>query len=129
MSKNKKNISSGHILITLLIVMVVGTIISASAVSWAIDNTLGNSQTQQGLAVLMAAESGIENAMLALLRDPNYTGEVFTVGGATTTITVSGNGEKTIISQSAKDNFSRKLEVTVIFTDNALTITSWKEST
>ena len=129
MNKNKKNTSSGHILITLLVIAVVGTIISAAAVSWVIDNTLGNSQTQQGLSALTAAESGVENAILALLRNPNYTGEVLTIGEATVTIDVSGSDEKIIISQSVDNNYSRKLEVTASYVNNILIITSWREST
>lgn len=124
--RNQKN--SGHILITLIIVMVVGTIISTAAVAWVIDNTLGSSQTQSGLSSLMLAESGIENAMLVLLRNPDYTGEVLTIGDATVTVDVSGTTEKTIVSQSVIGNHSKKIEVTASYVDNVLTITSWQES-
>lgn len=127
--KKLKPKSSGHILITLLMVMVATSVISVAAVSWVIDNTLGNSQTQQGLSALMAAESGVENAMMALLRNPSYTGEVFIVGNATVTVSVSGTTEKIIISQSVEGNHSRKLEVTASYIDNVLSITSWKEAT
>lgn len=127
--KKLKQKSSGHILITLLVVMVATTVISMAAVSWVIDNTQGSSQTQHGLSALMAAESGVENAMMALLRNPSYTGEVFIVGDATVTVTVSGTTEKLIISQSIEGNHSRKLEVTASYIDNVLSITSWKEST
>ncbi len=127
--KKIKEKSSGHILITLLIVMVATTVISMAAVSWVIDNTQGNSQTQYGLSALAAAESGIENAMMALLRNPSYTGEVFTVGNATVTVSVLGTSEKTIVSQSVAGNHSRKIEVTATYIDNVLTITSWKEAT
>lgn len=126
LKRNQKN--SGHILITLIIVMVVGTIISTAAVAWVIDNTLGSSQTQSGLSTLMLAESGIENAMLVLLRNPDYTGEVLTIGDATVTIDVSGTTEKTIVSQSVDGNHSKKIEVTASYVDNVLTITSWQES-
>lgn len=126
--KNPKNTASGQILITLLVVMVTTMIISMAAVTWVIDNSLGNSQTQNGLSVLTAAESGIENAMMALLRNPSYTGEVMTVGNTVVTINVSGSNEKTIISQAVEGNFSRKIEVTASYIENILEITSWKES-
>ncbi|MCB9812976.1 MAG: hypothetical protein H6772_01085 [Pseudomonadales bacterium] len=128
MKNNHTKSSSGHILITLLIVMVVGMIISTAAISWVIDNTIGNSQTHQGLTALTAAESGIENAMLLLLRNPDYSGEVLEIADATVTVTVSGSDEKTIISQSIENNYSRKIEVTATYINNILTITSWKES-
>lgn len=117
----------GYILVTLLVVAVVGIIISATAVSWVIDNTKGSSNLQQSSITLSAAESGAENAILSLLRDPSYTGEILTIDNTTVTITVTGNGEKTIVVQAVLREFSRKLEITTLYIDSILTVTSWKE--
>lgn len=88
---------------------------------------LSTSRTQQGAVVLGYAESGVENAILRLLRDPNYTGEVLTVGSGTVTITVSGSNPATIFSQAVSGQIRRSLLVTVDDSNNELVITSWKE--
>lgn len=133
MSKNYNLNSSatsqqgGYILVTLLVVAVVGIMISTTAVSWVIDNTQGSSNLQQSSITLAAAESGAENAILSLLRNPSYTGEILTIDSTTVTITITGNGEKTIIVQAVQGSFSRKLEIITNYVDSILTVTSWKE--
>ncbi|MDH5533316.1 MAG: hypothetical protein OEX81_02725 [Candidatus Pacebacteria bacterium] len=123
----KNSQQGGYILVTLLVVAVVGIIISTTAVSWVIDNTRASSNLQQSSITISAAESGAENAILSLLRDPSYTGEILIVDNATVTITVTGNGEKTIIVQAVLGEFSRKLEITTTYVDSILTVNSWKE--
>ncbi|MBI2034424.1 MAG: hypothetical protein HYT11_01695 [Candidatus Levybacteria bacterium] len=118
---------NGQALITLLIFVVVATIITSAAVIMLVVNITATSKYQQGTSVYYIAESGAENALLRLLRDPSYTGETMAVGNGTATITVSGDSEKTITSEGRIGNFERTLEVQTNFSNNIFTITSWKE--
>lgn len=124
----KKTINkTGHIVIILLVVSLVAVAISSAAVAWIIDDTYAGSRIQRGLKTFVAAETGIENAMLRLLRDPSYTGESLVVDDATVTISVTGGSNKTITSQASLENFSKKIEVQTEYTEGVLTIISWSE--
>ena len=117
----------GQALITLLFFSIVGiTITSAAAVVIAV-NSLSTSRIQQGLTAYSSAEAGIENTLLRLLRDPNYTGETLTVGEDTVEVIVTGANPKIISSQAKEGNSLHKIEVQAQYSDNILTVLSWKE--
>ncbi len=82
---------------------------------------------ENGIEVGELADSGAENALLKLIRDTSYTGEVYTVGGATITIVVTGGSTKTIDSTVVSGDFTRKVEVLAAEANNVLSVTSWKE--
>lgn len=123
----KGRLQHGQTLVTLLIFMIIGITITTAAVVMVIVNSRNVSRIEQGNDTLSIAESGVENALIRLLRDPAYTGETLLVGTGSTVvqITTSGN-EKTITSTAVQGNFSRKLQV-VLTVNGELTITSWQE--
>lgn len=127
MKKNTSYFQKGQALITLLIFVVVATIVTSAAIIMLVVNLTTTNKYQQGMFAYYIAESGAENALLRLLRDPSYTGETMTVGTGTATITVSGASEKTIKSEGRIGNFERILEVQTNFSNNIFTITSWRE--
>ena len=116
---------SGQTLVTLLVFMVIAIAITSSAVVLTISNSLQASKVEQGMMALQIAESGAENALLRLLRNPSYTGETLTVGTGTAVLTVTGTPVK-IISEGINGRFRRKIEIGVN-TSTTLTVTSWKE--
>src|SRR3990167_2437649 len=104
--KNNKNNQRGQALVTLLYIMVIGiAITSAIAV-----NMLGGGTMQQGEYAYYAAESGIENAILKLLRNPSYDGEIVNLenGGSVTTEITSQN-PLTIVATGKYYNTARKI--------------------
>ncbi|OGK20152.1 hypothetical protein A3C23_01465 [Candidatus Roizmanbacteria bacterium RIFCSPHIGHO2_02_FULL_37_13b] len=118
----------GQALITLLIFILIAITISSSSMIILLLNSQGIQKNQQGTIALHIAESGVENALLRLLRNPNYTGEEdLPVGEGNVTITVSGSPDKTIISTGKTGNFIRKIRVITSYHDNALSVDSWKE--
>ena len=117
----------GQTLIMLLVFMVIAVIVTSAATIVILSNTNATSKFEQGLMAYKIAESGAENAVLKILRDPNYTGETMTVDGGTATATVSGSTTKTITSVGTLDLFQRTIQVTASYVSNKLTITSWKE--
>jgi len=118
----------GQALITLLFFTVIAVIITSAAVVIILINSLSAQKLEQGTISYYAAESGAENAILRLLRDPSYTGETLTIDGSIVVSTVSQSGSTyTIASSATSGNFKRKVEITASFVSNILTISSWKE--
>lgn len=118
---------TGSVLITLLIFVVVSLIIVSSAVLLVVDSTVMTTNQQIGTTAISIAESGAENAILRLLRDPSYTGETLTVGTGTAVITVTGSDPITIKSVGSIGDFERTVDVLVHRENGVLTVTSWKE--
>ena len=114
-------------LILLLVFTTIGIIVSSAAVAISIINSQAASKFSQGQDALALAESGAENAIIRLLRDPNYFGETLNIGGATVTITVAGGAAKTIQSKSQDGDFKRTIQVEGNFTNNLFTVSSWQE--
>lgn len=128
MSKGIKfSINNGQAMVTLLFFMIVAITITSAAVTVIISHSLSTSKLQETVITLDIAESGTENAILSLLRNPNYTGETLTVGDGTVEIQVAGTNPKVITSKGVSHNFSRTLQIQAIYSNNILSITSWKE--
>lgn len=128
MSKKSNQHNSGQTIVTLLIFMVVAITVTSAAVIMGIANSLASSNVEQGIVVLHIAESGAENAILRLLRNPNYQNETLPVGDGTAVITVTTNGSQKIIeSEGRLGGFRKKVRVTLDTVDNATTVVSWRE--
>ncbi len=119
--------SRGNALITLLFFALITIIVTSAAVVMIIVNSSAVTTMQQGNDAYSIAESGMENALLRLLRNPSYTSEVLTIGDGTATITVTGTTTKTIISRGRIGNFERSIQVTATYVNNILTVTAWDE--
>lgn len=117
----------GQTLVFLLIFIAIAITITTAAVAMIIANSQAAQKAQTATITYDAAESGAENALIRLLRDPNYTGETLTIGDSTTTIIVTGTNPKTVTSQSSNKGFIRTIQVIAQFTNGILSITSWQE--
>ncbi|MFA5933459.1 MAG: hypothetical protein WCV81_04250 [Microgenomates group bacterium] len=117
----------GQTLITLLVFMVIAITVVTGAVAVTIINSEATSKVEIGENSYLLAQTGADNAVLRLLRNPNYTGETFSVGSGTVTITVSGTTTKTIVSEGVMGNFRRKIQVVGTFSGHVFTVSSWNE--
>lgn len=125
-NNNKLN-QKGQALITLLVFVVMATVIIAGAVSVSIINTQSTYKFADSQAALKVAETGVENALLKLLRNPDFAGEILTVGEGTATISISGTTTKNIVSVGVNNNYTRKIQAEASFSNNVLSLTSWSE--
>lgn len=128
------NIQHGQAMITLVFFVLIAMTISASAVMVMISNSIATSKFEQGNLTYYIAEAGVENAILRLLRNPSYCGEVLPVGTGNATITVvDGSGGCTGVSPftitvvGAEGNFSRTIQLQATYGTGGLVITSWEE--
>lgn len=122
-----KSKEKGQALVTLLVFMMMATVIISGAVAATIINTQSTGKLAGGEEALKVAEAGADNAVLRLVRDPNYSGEVLTVGGGTATITVTGQATKTVLVEGASGDFRRKVQVLVNYSGNTMNVSSWNE--
>ena len=82
---------------------------------------------QQTAGSLQIAESGIEEALLRLVRDPEYVGGTLSVGEGLATITIIGETQKTITSVGELNGLTRTIQVQTDYNENVLTVLSWEE--
>lgn len=118
---------SGYVAVVLLVFVTVTIVVAGAAASLsivALQSSTGMSQSQLTYAI---AESGIENALIRLLRDPAYGGETLPVGNGQAEITVSGTSQQTIISTGQLSGYERSIQVEVERIGGVLSITSWQE--
>ena len=121
---------SGQTMIALMSFMAMAITLTSAVTMVTIANATSSSKYTLGQEALNIAETGADNAMLRLSRDPTYTGETLTVGTGTATITVSGTTTKTITSVGLINGFRRTIVVTASqsATTNVITTTSWVEA-
>ena len=114
----------GQAVLALLVLMTISVAIITAIVIMVLNNVTALGTVEQGTVSYYAAETGVENALLRLLRDPNYTGETLPIDGGSVVIQVN-NG--IITSTATISNSVRKIQLNYVYNNNVLTITSWKE--
>jgi hypothetical protein len=120
----KKNCQKGDILVTLLFFMVISIAIITSIVFIVFNTLKSGTNLEQGVLAYYGAESGIENALLRLIRNPNYSGETLTLDQGTVLIEINGN---VITSTATVANSVRQIQVETVYNNNILEVASWKE--
>lgn len=118
---------SGQALTTMLIIMFFGLTIAAAATSVIDSNSLATSGSSESNIALIVAESGIEDSLIKLLRNPSFAGGTLPVGDGTATIIVGATNPTILTSQGRVGNHLRTIEVGVGFTGGIMTINYWKE--
>ncbi|HTH72053.1 MAG TPA: hypothetical protein VL737_01675 [Candidatus Pristimantibacillus sp.] len=119
---------SGQTVIALLIFMMLVISITAVAATVTVINVRNNNAVAGGEQAMNNAETGAENALVRLQRDPSYSGETITLPNGAATISVSGTTTKTVVSEGTYGNFRRTVTVTATLTTNVLAETSWSET-
>lgn len=123
----KINLQSGQALLMLVFITLIALTIIASAAVVVSGNISSASVMEQGNHAYNIAESGVEEALIRMLRDPNYAGTGGTpmsINGGTVSIVVS-NG--VITSTGVYNKNVRKIQAQTVYNNNVLTISSWKE--
>lgn len=123
-TKSKK----GEVLIMLVMIITVLTIISTAAVALALSTTRDTTTFTLGEKALTIAESGVENAILNLLRDPGYTGDSnLPIGPGNVTMIISGTSPYTVTSTGVVGNMVRRVQAQVGTVAGKLTVLDWQE--
>lgn len=117
---------SGTAMIILLLIMSVAMSMVGAAVVTILSATQKTSFAEQGVVGLKIAESGAEEALIRILRDPNYPGGVLTIDEGTATIQVTGSAIKTISVTSEYAAITQRVVVTVNTAGDLLKILAWQ---
>lgn len=124
-----KQDNRGQALVVLLVFMAVSILITTMAVALIIINATAASDVEQGDMAMNLANSGAENALLHLVRNPLYTGtETFSLDGGTVTATVSAGNPIIITSSGTLGGFTRSASVSAHFVNTILTVLSFQEA-
>lgn len=120
--------NGGQVLTSVIVFMAFGlSVIALSAVLTIINiqNTAKNTQSAQALTY---AESGAEEGVLRLLRDPGFAGGTLVIDGISVPISVSGDAvNKTVTSTASFNGFTKKIQATVSLANEKLVLLSWKQ--
>lgn len=119
--------SRGQALVVLLVFILVGLTITTAAVVMVIVNSRAATTFSQSVEAQAIAESGAENALLRIIRDPSYAGETLTMGDGSATVEVTGAQDKLVTSRATLENFIRTTTVGVHLENEILTVTSWEQ--
>ena len=121
-----KNIK-GQALVSLLVFMIVSITVTSAAVAVILVTNAQSSKFELAELVHNLADSGIENALIQLLRNPAYTGETMTTIDGSVQISVTGTNPLTITSRAQSATFEKTAVAVVDLSDNQLTVLSWDE--
>ena len=116
----------GQTLAILLVFMAVAITVATTAAMILMGAQKSTSSLEVSSDAYLVAEGGMEDALMRLLRDPNFAGETLTVGDGIATISATGQGA-TLISTGQVGNYRRTIQVTTSFAGNVLSVTSWQE--
>ena len=132
MKKLKNTINSnsrGQALVTLLFFMIVAITITSAAIILIFINSMSAVSMDESREAYLIAESGIENALINIIRNPAYTFENLSIDGGNAIINVaSASGTFTITSKGSIGKHIRTLQTTA--SDDAegnLRVNTWKE--
>ena len=108
--------------------MAIAVTVTSAAVIVMITQSQTTDKYAQGDSAYDIAESGAEEALIRLLRNPNFSGETLTLDAGTATISATGTSSKTILSVGRAGNFLRQVQINATFSaQGQLSIISWSE--
>ncbi len=120
--------NAGQVLIALLYIMVIGILVTTAAVYAVIGNTQATTAFEAGTLALSAAESGAENGLLRLVRNPSYTGETLVMSAnQSAVVTVTNASGILLLSQGTYGGTIKQIEVRLHYNGGELVVDSWKE--
>jgi len=110
-----------------MIFMIVAITVVTASVAIILTNSQGAALLEDAAGSHTSAESGIENALLRLLRNPGYTGETMQINSDQIVITVTGSNPYIITSTATTGKSRRSIEAKAEYINNELKISQWKE--
>lgn len=123
-------LKGGQAMVLVLLITVILISVTTLAVGMIVTNALSTTREVQGSHALEIAESGAEEGILRILRDPSVvtsTPITLTVDSGSATVSIAGAGTKTITSTGTVGGYSRVVETQVHLTAGQLVIDSWRE--
>ena len=111
----------------LLVFMAIALTITSASLYVLLNSFDSGIKRSDGILAFDIAESGAENGLLRLVRNPNYTSETITVGEGNATILVTPGNPIVITSTGKVRNTMRKVQLQIVYNIGILNVISWKE--
>lgn len=118
---------SGQALTSVLILLTVGMSVISVFSGLINSSLLTTSKLFESNQAYLIAESGVEVALLQILRTPDYNGEVISFEIGTANITVTSTSPFTFVSKGILNNSQRSIQVIINYQNGIMTVQSWKE--
>ena len=115
----------GHVLIVVLLLMMVGIFTITMATSLIITTSQSHASRMEADSLRTAADSGVENAILNIRRNPGYTGGSTTIDGAVVNTSVVAGADYTITATASSGLRRQAFRVKVARTNGILSVTDW----
>ena len=120
---------NGQALISVLFIAIIGMTIATGAIASLMSVFSKTGKEEVAALAYEAAEGGIENGIMRVLRDPSYTGETLTLdANSTAVVSVSTASGVVITSVGTVGTVARKIVVTGHFTNLIWSVDSWVET-
>lgn len=113
-------------MVLLLFFVLMAMTFAATAIFMSVVGSSSIAALENGVEARELADSGAENALLRLVRDPEYVGETYPDGSVTISVAPQ-EFPKTITVTAKVRDFTRIVEVLVGYDNNVFSVTSWKE--
>lgn len=123
----RKHFQKGQTLLFLLVFMAIALTITSASLYVLLNSLDSGTKRSDSILAYDLAESGAENALLRLVRNPIYTGETLTVGDGSATLLVTPGNPITITSLGKVRNSVRKIQMEIVYNIGILNVVSWKE--
>lgn len=124
----RKQLKQGQVGILLALIIFLLISITTTAVAVALSSSQSLTATELSEQALISAQTGLDNAVLRLLRDPSYTGESdLSIAQSSVTITVSAATPQLITSSAVLAGVVRRVRVNATSVSGQLTISDYEE--
>lgn len=110
-----------------LVLMVVGIAIVSMSLALVITTSQSMGGAMESGRIRAVVESGVENAILKLLRNPSYAGESMVVDEVTVVVTVTQGAQTTIIATATSGEYRQRYQVLLERISGVLTVVSWQQ--
>lgn len=125
--KQKIKSMSGQALTSVLILLTVGMSVISVSSGLINSSVLTTSKLLESNQAYLIAESGVEVALLQILRTPDYNGGVINFESGTANIIVTSTSPFTFVSKGILNNSQRSIQVIINYQNGIMTVQSWKE--
>lgn len=117
----------GNILIVVLLIMMVAIMITGLVVTQLVISTQSIGATRESERVRAAAESGVENAILILMRNPAYSGGSYVFDGITVQVNLDNQAVVTLQVVGSLGLQRHAYQVVLERQSGKLVVTQWRE--
>lgn len=128
--KQHSHKDKGQALIGVLAVIAISTVLVSSLMTNSLISANSSLKLRQSNQMINNTDSYMQNAIIRLIRDPNYIGETLTLDNGRVIIEVTGNNPKSILVKSINtqnDILSRLTLQVNIDNYGVITVSGWKE--